>query len=134
MEQETKAMRVFTLLAVVGMGIGFLTSSASAHHSTNNIYDEEQTVEVTGVVKEWRLVNPHPYLVVEVTEPNGETYDWDLSFGGSAAGPLRRRGYTPETFTAGEVINARGNPALAEGVYGVLIRGGLTREDGTEIP
>ena len=127
-------MRFFTLLVVVGVGLGILTPSGLAHHSTNNIYDEEQTVEVTGVVKEWRLVNPHPYLVVEVTGPDGQTNEWDLSFGGSAAGPLRRRGYVPETFTAGEVIVARGNPARAEGAYGILIRGGITREDGTPVP
>ena len=42
-------MRLFTLLAVVGLGLGPLASSGSAHHSTNNIYDEEQTVEITDV-------------------------------------------------------------------------------------
>ena len=127
-------MKLFTLLAAGGLVLGLLVGSGSAHHSTNNIYDEEEVVEVTGVVKQWRLVNPHPYLIVEVTGPDGDTHDWDLSFGGSAAGPLRRRGYVPETFTAGEVIVARGSPARAEGVYGILIRGGLTREDGTRIP
>lgn len=127
-------MRILALLALAGMGLGLLAPAGSAHHSTNNIYDEEQTVEVMAVIKEWRLVNPHPFLIVEVTAPGGEPEEWDVSFGGSAAGPLRRQGYTPQTFTPGEVIIVRGNPALAEDYHGILVRGGLRREDGTPIP
>jgi hypothetical protein len=127
-------MRFFTLLAVIGMGLGLLVPSGEAHHSTNNIYDEEQTVELTGVVKQWRLVNPHPFLTMEVTGPDGQVEEWDVSFGGSAAGPLRRRGYTPESFAIGEAIVVRGNPSRSEDYKGVLVRGGLTREDGTPIP
>jgi len=126
-------MRLFYAILLVA-GLLIPTLPASAHHSTNDIYDTSQTVEVTGVVKEWRLVNPHPFLVVEVTTPEGEKQDWDLSFGGSAVGPLARQGYTKETFTAGEVIVARGAPAKATDAHGLLIRGGLTREDGTPVP
>lgn len=124
-------MKASFKIAALGLALG--SAAAVAHHSTNNIYDESQTVEVTGVVKEWRLVNPHPYLIVEVSE-NGESHDYDVSFGGSAAGPLRRRGYTPETFTVGETIHVSGNPARAEDVYGILVRGNLRREDGSAIP
>lgn len=127
-------MKLFISLAGAVLGLGLLGSSAQGHHSTNNIYDESKTIQVTGVVKQWRLVNPHPYLILEVAGPDGQANDWDISFGGSAAGPLSRRGYTPETFTPGEVVNVTGNPARAEGAYGVLVRGGMTREDGTPIP
>jgi hypothetical protein len=127
-------MRISKSFAVAALGIGLLTGSAAAHHSTNNIYHEDQTVELTGTVKEWRLVNPHPFLVVEVANEAGVIEEWDVSFGGSAAGPLRRRGYTPETFAIGETIVVRGNPARAEDYHGVLVRGNLTRQDGTPIP
>lgn len=124
---------VITLAGAI-LGLGLLAAPALGHHSTNNIYDESKTVQVTGVVKQWQLVNPHPYLIVEITGEDGQIRDWDISFGGSAAGPLRRRGYTVDTFTPGETINITGNPARAEGAYGVLVRGGMTRQDGTPIP
>lgn len=123
------------LIAVAGsLSLGLLTQAAVAHHSTNQIYDEATTVQVSGVVKEWRLVNPHPYLIVEIEDEDGTKHDWDVSFGGSAAGPLRRRGYTAESFTPGETINVTGNPARNEATYGLLVRGGMTRADGTPIP
>lgn len=127
-------MRFLTVFAIAVLGLGRLASAGPAHHSTIDIYDESQTIEITGTVKEWRLVNPHPYLIVDVTRPDGATEEWDVSFGGSAAAPLRRRGYLPETFKAGEVIVVRGNPARAEDEHGILIRGGITREDGTPVP
>ena len=127
-------MRFSILVVIAGLGLAIVTSPGWAHHSTIDIYDEEQTVEITGEVVVWRLVNPHPYLVLEVTTPDGEVEEWDVSFGGSAAGPLRRRGYTPESFTPGEIVVVSGSPARAEDAHGLLVRGGITREDGTSIP
>ena len=127
-------MRLSTLLALASLGLVLLTTPVEAHHSTIDIYDDSQTVEITGVVIQWRFVNPHPYLVVEVTGPEGETEAWDVSFGGSAASALGRRGYSAETFKAGDVVIVRGNPARAQDARGLLVQGGITREDGTPIP
>jgi hypothetical protein len=127
-------MRFSAIFISLVLGLLLLTSSVTAHHSTNDIYDESQTVEITGVVKEWRFVNPHPFLVLEITTPEGEKQDWDVSFGGSAVAPLARQGYTAETFQAGDVIIARGAPARSTDAHGLLIRGGLRRADGTAVP
>lgn len=113
-----------------------LASPLMAHHSTRGIYHEDQTVELTGVVKEWAFINPHPYLTITVQDEDGIARDWDASFGGAAVIHLQRQGYTAETFTPGEIITVHGNPARKEGVYGVLMEGGgnvPTREDGTPV-
>ena len=128
-------MKNLRLFGILFFGTAVMLSTVLvAHHSTNDVYDESKTVQISGKVVAWRFVNPHPYLVIEVTGPDGKVEKWDLSFGGSAVAPLRRQGYSPETFKVGEVINARGNPALSSTVKGVLIRGGLTRQDGSRIP
>jgi hypothetical protein len=127
-------MRSYTLRGIAVLGLLMAAGSGAAHHSTNDIYDESQTVEIRGIVKEWRFVNPHPFLVLEVTGPDGQREDWDASFGGSAVAPLARRGYTAETFRAGDEIVARGAPARTQDARGILIRGGLTRGDGTPVP
>jgi len=106
------------------------------HHSTRGIYHEDATVELTGTVKEWAFVNPHPYLTIRVEDKNGVAREWDASFGGAAVVHLQRQGYTAQTFTPGEIITVHGNPARKEGVYGILMEGGgniPTREDGTPV-
>jgi hypothetical protein len=125
-------MRVGAVLAAV-LCLGVLRLPVLAHHSTSSMYDESRTIEVSGKILEWRFVNPHPTLMVEVTGSDGKTENWDLSFGGLAVSHMRRQGYTPQTFKAGEVIKARGNPARSETSRGLLVRGGITRPDGTPV-
>ena len=108
-----------------------VSSLGLAHHSTNGIYNEDEVVELTGVVQEWRFINPHPSLIVEVEGDDGETQAWDVSYGGAAVTHLRRRGYTLETFQPGDVVVFRGFAAKVEGAYGLLVRGDPTHEDGS---
>ena len=111
-----------------------LSASLHAHHSTRGIYDEEREIELTGKVVEWRFINPHPYLIIEAEGEDGALHEWDVSYGGAAVVHLRRQGYAADTFKPGDTIVVRGKPALAEGVFGVLIEGKHpTRPDGSQI-
>ena len=124
-------------LIVVGSVVLALSPPAAAHHGAAGLFDLGQTVEVTGSVKTWRFVNPHPILVLEVTDENGGTADWDIYFGPSAPSILRNRGYAPDTFTFGETLIVKGHPALATGVRGIDVfgrAGSVTRPDGTRVP
>jgi hypothetical protein len=131
-------MRIrFVALAVIGSVVMALAPSAVAHHGAAGLFDETRTVELKGVVKTWSFVNPHPILVLEVTDENGQAAEWDVYFGPSAATALRSRGYTAETFEFGETVIVEGHPAAIEGVNGVDVLGGasrVTREDGTPVP
>ena len=129
-------IRLYALIAV-GSVVLALTSPAGAHHGAAGLFDGTRTVEVKGSVKTWSFVNPHPILLVEVTDENGQKVDWDIYFGPSAASALRRRGYAADTFTFGETLIVRGHPAKAAGVRGIDVFGGagsVTREDGTRVP
>ena len=123
--------------AVVGIFVLALSSVAATHHGAAGLFDVSQTVEVTGSVKMWRFVNPHPILVLEVTDQHGQTADWDIYFGPSAAAILQRRGYAPDTFTFGETLAVTGHLAKAAGVRGIDVFGpaaSITRPDGTRVP
>ena len=124
-------MRVRVLFAAI-LWLATVTAPVLAHHSTAGLYDESKPIDVSGKVVEWRFVNPHPSLIVEVTA-DGKTEVWDLSFGGLAVSHMKRQGYTPATFKAGEVIKARGFRSSSATERGLLVRGGLTREDGTPV-
>lgn len=116
-------------MAIAGFGV----SSALAHHSTAGIYNEDEVVEITGTVKEWRFINPHPSLIIEVEGSDGQTEEWDVSYGGPAVTHLKRQGYTAETFKPGDVIVARGYAAIVETAHGLLIIGHPTSQDGSPI-
>ena len=110
---------------------------AALHHGAAGLFDITQTVEVTGSVKRWSFVNPHPILVVEVIDDNGEKNEWDIYFGPPGASILRNRGYGPNTFRLGEFLTIRGNPARAAGVRGIDVfgdAGSVMRPDGTKVP
>ncbi len=128
-----KNLQVLKVLWPAALCIGFPITAVQAHHSTTGLYDDTQVLELTGVVKRWRFTNPHPFLILEVEGPDGEMIEWDVSYGGAAVVHLRRQGYTVDTFKAGDVINLRGRPALAEGVHGLLIQGHPTNPDGEQV-
>jgi len=118
---------------VSGLLLACLAAGALAHHSTRGIYEEED-VEVTGKVLDWRFINPHPYLTIEVEAADGSKNEWDVSYGGAAVVHLQRQGYSESTFKPGDVIIVTGKPAKAEGVYGILIEGAHpTWPDGSQV-
>lgn len=127
-------------MSLLSKGLAILTgvlvsAGALAHHSTRGLYDEDREIELTGKVVEWRFINPHPYLIIEAEDESGTVRQWDVSYGGAAVVHLRRQGYDADTFKPGDTIIVRGNPALAKGVYALLIEGGRhpTRPDGTPV-
>jgi hypothetical protein len=118
---------------MTGLGLALLTAASMAHHSTRGIYQDED-VELTGTVLDWRFINPHPYLTIAVKGDDGETHEWDVSYGGAAVVHLQRQGYSESTFKKGDVIKVKGKPARAAGVYGLLIEGTHpTWEDGSRV-
>ena len=120
----------------VGIVIG-LNLPAAAHHGAAGLFDLSRTVEVTGSVKRWSFVNPHPILVIEVTGEGGATTDWDIYFGPAGATGLRNRGFAPDTFRFGDPLLVTGHPARVAGAHALDVFGGeasITRLDGTRVP
>ena len=124
-------------LVVAGSAMLGPSPPIAAHHGAAGLFDLGRTVELTGSVKKWSFVNPHPILVLEVTDEHGVTADWDVYFGPAAASILRNRGYAPDTFAFGEIVTVKGHPAQATGVRGIDVFGqdtSVTRSDGSRVP
>jgi len=75
----------------LGVGALVLAGPAWAHHGDAGRYIED-VVDVTGVVVETQLINPHSILVVDVADPSGKTVRWQAEMGG--AQQLIRSGWT----------------------------------------
>jgi hypothetical protein len=96
-------------------GLTLLTSTTvRAHHTQVTFYFMDEVIEVTGVVKRWALVNPHPELVLEVTEEGGETTEFTV-YALGAAGVMTRAGWTRDTLVPGETVTVRGSPSRGSG-------------------
>ena len=84
-----------------------VASPALAHHS-GTMFDEEKTVTLEGVVKEFQYTNPHSWLLVDVRDKDGKVTTW----GFEAEGPstLQRAGIRPSEFPVGTRVTMTGRP------------------------
>lgn len=73
-----------------------------AHHSFSAEFDETKPVKLTGKVTQMRWSNPHAWIYMDVTEPNGKVVNWAFETG--AANALFRRGWRKEDLPAGTVV------------------------------
>ena len=87
-----------------------LAGPISAHHSQNAFYKLDETVEITGVVKSFALRNPHPEIVIQVTQSDGGMEDIRV-YAEGAAGMMKQAGWTDDSLTIGETVTVRGNLA-----------------------
>jgi Family of unknown function (DUF6152) len=95
---------IFFLLALTLL----LRGEAAAHHAFSPVYDERRTVTIQGTVTEFRLVNPHATMTVEVVDKAGKHVLWTVEMAGLLS--LSRVGWTPRTVAAGQPITVTGNP------------------------
>jgi hypothetical protein len=102
-------MRCSTVSLLFGWSL-LLAGAAQAHHSHGPFYHLDQTVEVTGVVKYFRLVNPHPEIVLEVTDADGKSTEVTV-YAQAYAGQMREMGgWTNDSVKPGDTVTAMGHP------------------------
>ena len=93
----TGSVAVATLM-LMGWQVSF------AHHSTVGQIEEE-SIEISGVVKEFQFKNPHSWIQVMVEDENGEQVEWSVEW--LIPNILMRQGYNPSTFKAGDEVRVR---------------------------
>ncbi len=90
------------LLAAIWSG------AAIAHHSFASIYDTDQAVKMTGTVREFLFVHPHPFLVVETRNEAGVRETWRAEMDNRFE--LEDIGMTARTFRPGDQVVVSGSP------------------------
>lgn len=115
---------VAALLALVASG-----SAASAHHAFSPVYDEARVITVAGVVTEFRFVNPHALMLMDVTDDSGKLEKWTVEFAGRLN--LSEFGWTAESLKAGERVTVTGNPTHTNSPRMFFRK--IVRSDGTEL-
>ncbi len=96
------------LVTVLGTAMVVLAPPlVEAHHSAV-MFDDKKEVTLQGAVKEFQYTNPHSWLLVDVTNPDGSTTTW----GFEAEGPstMLRNKIRPSDFLAGTKLTITGHP------------------------
>jgi hypothetical protein len=93
-----KRIYAFLLVFVVMCSGGH----ALAHHSFAAEFDAEKAVTLKGTVVKWEMMNPHGWITLDVSAPNGEKVRWMVET--SNPNGLMRLGWTKNSLKAGDPI------------------------------
>ncbi len=101
--RSTATALTSALLVAAGM-IG--AGQALAHHSFATHYIMNQPIELTGTVTSVTLRNPHSFIVMDVTNEQGVTEEWDIEI--HAVPLMRRLGFDNDTLQPGDTLRLIG--------------------------
>ena len=98
---NSQILRTAMAVAVVAAGLQ-ARPLLLAHHSFAAEFDENKAVKLTGKVTMMRWSNPHAWIYIDVTGPDGKVVNW--AFETSAVNTLYRQGWRKEDLPAGTVL------------------------------
>jgi hypothetical protein len=100
-------MRSQSTAVLAGLALATATGAAMAHHSFA-MFDTAHPIEISGTVKEFRYVNPHSVLIVEVRGSDGSVKEWTLE--SPAPGIMGRQGVKASTYKPGDSFKGTISP------------------------
>ena len=126
MKKTTLSARTAGSLLATGIGSLLIAPPSLGHHS-GEMFEPEKTVTLTGTVKEFRYINPHSWLLVDIENDDGTITTW----GFEAEGPqdLMHGGVRKSDLPPGARITITGRP-MRDG-RPAAIWSTIVKEDGT---
>ena len=101
-----KTLSVSIALAGLLLGMSLAVSPAQAHHAFAAEYDGKKQVHLEGVVTQMEWINPHTWIHIDVTEPDGKVTSWMVE--GGSPNILLRRGFNKGSLEKGQKIAVDG--------------------------
>jgi hypothetical protein len=80
-----------------------------AHHAFSAEFNPSAPVKLEGPITKVELINPHAWIHLKVTKPDGKVEEWAVE--GGTPNTLQRRGITRSTVAVGTVILVTGYQA-----------------------
>jgi hypothetical protein len=99
-------MRKTFSVAVASAGLLAAVSPVWAHHAFAAEYDGKKQVHLEGVVTQMEWINPHTWIHIDVTAPDGTVTSWMIE--GGSPNILLRRGFNKGSLEKGQKIAVDG--------------------------
>jgi hypothetical protein len=122
-------MNYKSLCLIALTGIFGTVGTADAHHAFSAEFDAEKPITVKGKVTKFELVNPHSWLYLDVTQPDGTVANWGFEFG--APFSLKEKGISKKTLTANTEVTIAGFQAKNGKNFGYAVT--TTLPDGRSV-
>lgn len=114
-------MRIDRIVLFVCLGLVLPAAGVSAHHAFAAEFDSDKPIKLQGTIAKMELINPHSWIHLDVTKPDGTVERWMIE--GGPPNALFRRGFTQDTLPVGTEIL----------VEGFLARDGTLKANGRDI-
>ncbi len=101
--------------------VAALTVPATAHHSFAAEFDSNAPVTLKGTVTKMEWINPHTWMHIDVTNPDGSVTKWMIE--GGTPNTLVRRGFTRDALLPGTEIT----------IHGFRAKNGANRANGADM-
>ena len=101
-------------LGLTGIAVARCALPALAHHSFS-MFDSSRETSLAGTVKEFQWTNPHAFILLMVSNSDGQLEPWSIEMGGPPG--LARQGWVPKTLTPGMSVSVTIHP-LKDGAHG----------------
>jgi Family of unknown function (DUF6152) len=119
----------FKALGLAGIAVVMSSAVPALAHHSFAMFDAEKKVTLEGTVKEFQWTNPHSWILMTVSNAQGQPEQWAIEMGGPSG--LARQGWVPKTLTPGMKVKTVIHP-LRDGTAGGQFMA-ITLPDGTEM-
>jgi len=116
---------VLTSAAAIAMA-----GATMAHHSFA-MFDQENPIELEGIVQEFKYTSPHTFILLQVKGPDGSVTVWNLE--GATPGLLLREGWSSKTIKGGDELKMKVAPLRSGAPGGMWTPQGTQYRDGTAV-
>ncbi len=106
---RSPSMRIMPAMAAVSAALLLGVLPAWAHHAFQAEFDSTKPVKLTGTVTDMEWINPHSWIHIDVTNPDGTVTNWMVECG--SPNIMLRRGFTKRSLEKGTVLTIQGYQA-----------------------
>lgn len=96
------------LVAITSVALFAFSGRTLAHHG-GGAYDQDHPLTLSGTVKEFMFIQPHPLITLDVKSDQGAVTEWSVEM--TAPNHLAHYGWNGKKLKAGDQITVTGLPA-----------------------